>query len=214
MVSAAPLRGRPHVLPVGRRGGAPGRAIGAIGAIVAGVGACLLALVAGWSRPGGDLSEQTAPVPTAQVSQPAPTPAAAMPTAVAETLPAADLVRVLAVQQDAHGRWLARLRVGDGAPRLAQLGDALARGVRVERIAPDGVTVRRGGQLEHLPAESRVQRREASPVEPPVAPAVPRTSVIALPPGEPAPSSDAVERAIGRAAERATHRPAVEHTGR
>ncbi|MDL5033700.1 hypothetical protein QRD43_17450 [Pelomonas sp. APW6] len=174
----------------------------------------LLALGAWWQGMAAGTPEVPAPAPAvahtvasapATAARPAPAMAPSM-----EALPAADLVRVLALQQDRHGRWLARLQVGNGAPRLAQVGDGLARGVRVERITADGVTVRRGAQLEQLPAEGRVARREAPP-EP--LPAL-RTTVIALPPGQQAPSRDAVERAIGRALERAAPRPVGESTGR
>lgn len=212
MVSIAPLRGGARVLPVGRRGRALGRSIGA------GLGVSLLALAAWWL--GLDDGTPEVPAPAVAVSAPviavpatAGLPASAT-SASTEAPPAADDVRVLGLQQDRHGRWLARLRVGDGAPRLTQVGEGLARGVRVERIAPDGVTVRRGARLEHLPVEGPVARREAPPGPSPESTPAPRTAVIAPPPGQQAPSSDAVERAIGRALERATRRPAGDGTGR
>ncbi len=191
-----------------RRGRALARSIGA------GLGVSLLALAAWWLGSDAGAPEVTAPAPAEVTAvRSAPTPAglsAPVMPASTEATPAPDGVRVLALQQDRYGRWLARLRVGDGAPRLAHVGEGLARGVRVERIAPDGVTIRRGALLERLPVEGPVARREAPPEPSPA----PRTAVIALPPGQQAPSSDAVERAIGRALERAPHRPAGDATGR
>lgn len=104
-------------------------------------------------------------------------------------------MRILALRQDRHGRWLAQLQVGEDPPRLAQTGDVVARGLRVEHIAPGGLTLRRGLQLEQLAFAGPVRAGPSGPQpRPPPAP-----SVIVSPPGQDAPSSSGVERAIQRA---------------
>lgn len=123
---------------------------------------------------------QTAPSVVPASAEPAPTKAA---------------VRILALHQDRHGRWLARLQVGEGPPQLAQAGDVVARGLRVERIAADGLQLRRGLQLEPLAYAGPVEAGPAGPLQrQPPAP-----SVIVSPPGQEAPGSSSVERAILRA---------------
>ncbi|MBB2487536.1 hypothetical protein H5407_20060 [Mitsuaria sp. WAJ17] len=104
-------------------------------------------------------------------------------------------MRLLALSQDSRGRWLARLQVGEDPARSAQAGDVVAHGLRVERIAAEGVTLRRGLLLEHLPFAGPVQR---SPVASHPQPA-PAPSVIVSPPGQDPPRSSGVERAIERA---------------
>ncbi|MGM9513491.1 hypothetical protein ACS5PK_04475 [Roseateles sp. DB2] len=145
------------------------------------------------SRPG--LPASTA-APAVAPPNPAGLSASAARPATAQAPSPALSVRVLALRRDSRGRWLARLQLGQEAPRLALVGDVVAPGLRIEHMAPGGITLRRGLQLEHLSFDGPV---EASPTAP-VPQRPPAPSVIVSPPGQEAPSSSSVERAIQRAA--------------
>lgn len=197
MVSPSPLRPG--------SGGSAGTTVGP-GAWALGLLAGLLAL-GGWLRAteGADPASQPAAAREATPGHglapglasgtaPAAGSSAALP--AAQVPPEARSVRILALHRDSRGRWLARLQVGEDAPRQAQAGDVVARGLRVERIAVDGITVRRGLQLERLPYAGPVQGEAGGPAAQPA----PVPAVIVSPPGLEPPRSSAVERAIERAA--------------
>ncbi len=166
----------------------------------AGLAGALLAVLA-WRPEPASVKSSPAPILRAPAApalmQPAPrtdTLPSQAPSA-AETTPASSGVRVLALRQDSRGRWLVRLQIGDEAPRWARMGDVVAHGLRVEGISADGVTLRRGQGLERVPlpgpmAPAAVRQLPAS------APAAP---VIVGTPGQEAPSSTGIERAIQRA---------------
>ena len=180
------------------------------GAVVALVGPLVATLMGPpWSTiaPGAGTLDDGARRPVSERAHPAPEASpVVMPSepasAAGEYAPAADRLRVRSLVQDRHGRWLARLQVGEADARLVQAGEALARGMRVERITRDGVSVRRGLSLTLLRSEAPVP---ASPPDRPetTASPPPAVAVIVSPPGREAPSRDAVERAIARAVERA-----------
>lgn len=167
----------------------------------AGLAGALLA-VAAW-RPGPPSGESSPALILPAQAAPAserPAPRTEMlpsqAASVAETPPASSGVRVLALRQDSRGRWLARLQIDDEAPRWTRMGDVVAHGLRVEGISADGVTLRRGQGLERLAwtgpmASAAVAQLPAS---------APAASVIVSTPGQEAPSSTGIERAIQRAA--------------
>ncbi len=192
MVSPSPLRPG--------SGGSAGTTVGP-GAWALGLLAGLLAL-GGWQLWPGDAgpARRLAEPPTASTgpgltSGKWPAAAASAVQPVSQAPPEALGVRVLALRRDSRGRWLARLRVDEEPPRMAQVGDVIARGLRVEKIAPDGLLLRRGLRLEPLAFAGRV---EVDP-EPPPSQRAPPPSVIVSPPGTEAPHSNGVDRAIQRA---------------
>ncbi len=133
---------------------------------------------------------------SAQPAAPAVAASSGGPPAAAQAPPVSASVRVLTLREDGSGRWLARLQLGDEPPRWARVADVVARGLRVERITPDGVTLRRGLRLERLDVAGPIEHNAtiAHPKQD-VAP-----SVINHPPGQEGPGSSGVERAIQRAA--------------
>ncbi len=189
MVSATPARS-----------GARGVSAGWGWVWVSGLALGLLGLGPWLLRPEGLASP---PAPPARMEAPVPVPLPAPQAAPrgAETAsasvatPVTAAVRILALRQDSRGRWLARLQVGDDAPRLVQAGDVVAHGLRVEQITGEGLTLRRGLLQEQLAFAGAVPRRPIDPQSPPA----PAPAVIVSPPGQEPPRSSGVERAVQRA---------------
>lgn len=197
MVSTPAQSGtRPPTSGRGRRVHRPRPRLAALAGVFA-VGAA----TAWWaSRPSvGDVARSTAhsvaPATQSETANPTPSPALPPQLAVNASSALPLRVRVLALEQNRHGRWLARVQTGDGPPRLTQAGDVIAQGLRVERIEPGHVTLRRGLQLEMLVAPMPAAALP-KPIEPLPTPA---PAVIVSAPGHEPPRSSAVDRAILRA---------------
>lgn len=192
-----------NAVPRGARPARRGRAraaLAAIGRPVALAGVLSVALAAAlWatSTPPRDISrpQHASRAPPREAGGPGLAPTLPPQTVIDERVAPQLHVRVLALTSDRHGRWLARLQAGDDAPRLAQPGDVLAHGLRVEGIEPGRVILRRGLQLEMLAAPAPALTR-AKPVEPLPAP---QPAVIVSTPGHEPPRTSTVDRAIQRA---------------
>lgn len=179
------------------------------GMAAGGVVAAALALL--WARSAwqGDRAEPTAAGgdtgrPVFAVSA-VPTAPSGASTAVFHAAPVevpAVRVTLASIAVDPGGRWVAQLRVDDGPPRAALVGDAVSIGVRVQRIDAQGVDLQIASRIEHLPLPPGIV--------PPRSPAladrqrIAEPSVITVPAGQAPPSSTAVDRAIQRALVRGT----------
>lgn len=178
------------------------RTAGASRARLTRMGMLSVAVATAWwaSRPPGSyvvsaMVPVAAPAPPGAATGTTALPALPHPDPLDASTEARSPVRVLALAQDRQGRWLAKLQAGDDPPRLAQTGDVIAHGLRVERIEPGRVTLRRGLHLEMLTTPAPIAAFQ-QPIEP--LPLPPPTVIVSSPGHEP-PRSSGVDRAIQRA---------------
>ena len=159
------------------------------------------------SAPANHAVRTTSPTDVALAARPAAhAPAVPSPPTTPAAAVAVELVDVVSAPR---GRLRAMLRINGGAPMPFVWGDVVSVGVRLSRVLPNAVELQRGAVVEYLPLATSAFHRSMSALEStsadasraaaPTAEGADAPSIFARPADQPAPSSNAIDRAIRRA---------------
>ncbi len=167
------------------------------------VAGLIAGLLLWWCGRGSDTPMPTQPTTAAPAQQQPPihNRSDLLDFSVARSPAAAAVIELVDVVPVPRGRSRALLRVNGGPPQSYGWGDVVSVGVRLARIAPNGIELQRGTLSELLPL-SGAALEHATPME--TAQSVvsaqdaDTSSVIARPADQVPPTSTAIERAIQR----------------